>query len=597
MSKTKIAILISVLMILSISIFIISTGKITDYASTDNLKRRNIYVSNSGDDNNNGLSKNKPKKSISSALALSLPGDSILLMSGTYFGQVDILKNSEPDKPIIIKSFSSKPDEFAVIDGNAPKPSIGASNLWLNIKSSSWLVFENLRFQNGWEDPISISDSSYLTFSNCYFSGGRRVIYATGTSTHHILVQNSYWDQGGDALWKMQKAPNGEDAWTEMHHGSLSFFNGSLFCPKGTGGSHVIRANKVVNAFNGFRWKGVDSSEKPSLNLDSNIEVYDNDISNIRDNDIEPEGSVYNLHVYHNRTNNAHKTMSVDGVIGGYLYYYGNTVTSDTKDPWAASIATGWWKVYNKLSYPMYAFNNSFYGNSRAFSSMDGEARYLKHFNNAYCFTGSSRTWDLNKWDKTMEFDYDCSNKAWPDNIKKNNQEQHGIIGDPGFTDGSKLDFRLKQSSPCLDAGRVLEIPEFNWKQAYEGKSPDIGAFENDRLVEGPPFKFMSPPGGVSYAERPRIARHRFENGSLRLYFSADLKPDSITASDVRLKSESKTAPAEKITFTGTRELLINTSEPLTENKYKIEFKKMPIGADGESATCWASTIECECVY
>ncbi len=553
---------------------------------------KSIYVSINGDDVNSGLTIDQPKKTVAAGLGLAVAGDTIYLLPGVYPGNISIKKRGEPDKPITIMSYSANPGEYAVIDGGAPAPALDVNYLWLNIKNASWLVVKNLKFQNGWTDPISIQSSSYLTFDGCIFNGGRRVIYSKGMDVHHLLVQNCFWDQGGSNLWTMVTAPNGLPAWDEMHHGSLQYYNGSLFSPKATAGSHVLRYNKIQNAFNGFRWKGDDTVI--SVNQNANMEVYGNEVSNIRDNDFEPEGTCYNLHVYQNRSHNIHKTMSVDTSIGGYIYYYGNVITADS-DPWSNAVCTGWWKVYGNtgiyLEYPMYAFNNSFYGNCNLFYAMPSYQKHLNHFNNAYYISGD-RDWSLDYWDSTMTFDYDCSNKPWPANIINNNQEQHGKVRNPMFVDGPNRNLRLQSTSPCIDAGRTLTLPEFGWTLSFKGKAPDIGAYEGDNLVEGPPFKFMNPPGGAGYEEMPRIVRHKVGNKQIRLYFSNDLITGSITAQDVSVMINGQSIPTKHLQVEGTRELLLQTTDPIA-GQPTIIFRKMPVGANGQSATIWASTIPC----
>jgi hypothetical protein len=190
----------------------------------------------------------------------------------------------------------------------------------------------------------------------------------------------------------------------------------------------VIRNNSIVDAYNAIRFRGQKGH-------DGNIEIYNNTISNVRDNDFEPEYYTYNLHIYHNVSRNIHKTLSIDNVEGGCIYYYGNVVTVD-QDPWAAKICNGFWKIYGKervLDGPFYAFNNSFYGPSIAFTSVGEKIVHMNHQNNAYAFVESGR-WELNSWEPSDEFDYDISNRPWPKNITAKNQEIHGKIADIMFT-------------------------------------------------------------------------------------------------------------------------------------------------------------------
>ena len=102
---------------------------------------------------------------------------------------------------------------------------------------------------------------------------------------------------------------------------------------------------------------------------------------------------------------------------------------------------------------------------------------------------------------------------------------------DPQFVNKRERDYRLKASSPCIDRGKV--IPGFT--QSYEGKAPDIGAYEGDKLVEGPPFYTRIPPGGLLYTEKPRITRHRVKGPVLTVFFSWPLRPATLSAKAVKL--------------------------------------------------------------
>ena len=236
---------------------------------------KTIFVSPEGSDSNDGKTQKNSLQSINSAIEKAEPGDTVLLLPGRYRELINIKeKNGLPDKAVYIIGSSQKGNEVSIIDGGAEKPSAEATNYWIVFEKSSWIVIENLKFENGWTDPIQVINSSYLSFNSCDFNGGKRVIYATGIHTHHILIENCFWDQGGEYLWTVEEDDEGVDAWTSMHHENMSYFNGSIIDFRKTGGAVVIRNNKFINNFNTVRWRG----EK---GYDANIEIYSNDISTI----------------------------------------------------------------------------------------------------------------------------------------------------------------------------------------------------------------------------------------------------------------------------------------------------------------------------
>lgn len=549
---------------------------------------KTYFVQASGDNSNSGLTVEKPLKSVNAAIRKASAGDTIYVLPGTYRELISFSgKKGIPEHPICLMGYSATVDDYPVIDGGAVEPSSDATYDWMNITDSEWIEISRLKFKNGWTFPVKVVRSSYLTFRSCHFWGGKRVINATTPKTHHILVEDCFWDQGGEALWKLESDKGGVDAWTSMHHGAMAYFNGSLIDFHGTGGSMVIRRNTVLNAFQAFRYRGDKGN-------DSNVEIYENHVSNMRDNDFEPEYYTFNLHIYHNVSHNIHRTLSVDNVEGGQIYYYGNVITADT-DPWTLKVCTGLWKVYGReryLSYPIYAFNNSFYAPGIAFHYADSKATLLRHFNNAYFFLKDGR-WDLSEWDATDEFDHDLSNRPWPSNIISHHQEAHGIIGDVKFADPEHGDLRLRPGSAAIDAGKVASLKEYGWTQSFHGQAPDIGAYEDGSLVEGPPFRFMVPPEGkISYAEKPRIVRHKREGSKIILYFSEKLEPTSVKKTDIELREGIDSLEVISASFPHDNyELVIETKSVAEHGEVSLSFKHLPVGMNGEQVTYWASTI------
>ena len=550
---------------------------------------KTFFVSPTGNNISSGSTIDSPLKSINKAITEAAAGDTIYVLPGIYNELINFQdKHGLPENAIYLFGYSTKTENYPVLDGGAKKPLPDGSNDWIHMENSAWIEIARIKFDNGWTYPINIDNSSYISFDSCIFNGGKRVINVKGVLSNHILVENCYWDQGGELLWKIEKDSEGVEAWLSMHHKGMGYYNGSIIDFSGTGGSIVIRKNTIVNAFNAIRFRG-------KKGFDSNIEIYDNNISNIRDNDFEPEYFTYNLLIYHNFSHNIHRTLSVDNVEGGNIYYFGNVITSDG-DPWTIKICSGQGKVYGKeklLNFPLYIFNNSYYGWGKAFRMDAGKAVRLKHFNNAYCFC-SDDGFILNEWDKTNEFDNDISNKPWPENILKNKQEQAGIISDPKFVDPAGKNLILLPGSKSIDAGRVMSFSEFGWTQKFAGKAPDAGAYENGKLVEGPPFRFLTTPElKIEYREKPRIVRYYNDSNCVTLYFSEEIDAASVNKETVSLFNGNENLKINDVTFPRNGyEMVINTSSIKSGGELSLLFKKMPIGKNGENSTYWASTIK-----
>ncbi|MFA7228573.1 MAG: hypothetical protein WC061_06010 [Melioribacteraceae bacterium] len=546
------------------------------------------YVSSNGNDLNSGLIISEPFQTVQKAINIAAAGDTLFILPGIYKELIEISdKIGIPENPIVLISYYSDPEKYPVIDGGAEIAALELHNDWIHIKNSSWIEFVRIIFQNGWTNPIEINNSSYLSFRQCRFFGGKRVINVNGAAAHHILVEECFWDQGGEYLWKVVDDQKGVDAWTSMHHESMSFFNGSLIDFSGSGGSIVIRGNKIINSFNALRWRGKEG-------FDTNIEIYNNEIIRARDNDFEPEYYSYNLHIYHNRSHNVHRTLSIDNVNGGNIFYYGNIITTDNDD-WTKKICTAFWKIYGderNLSFPLYAFNNSFYGVGRALRA-EQNMILLKHFNNAYFFTRDT-SWLISKWNDGNEFNFDISNTGWPDAFTNNEQELQGKVADIKYLNSRQRDLRLATNSPGIDAGKVMFLKEFDWTQNYYGKAPNVGAFEDGELSDGPPFRFMLPAGiKTEYIEKPRIVKSFSSKNKYTVYFSAELDPASVDEKSFSLFNKNKKLKIVSVSFPRNNyEMEFILDKPCGKNEISILFNKIPYGKNGEKVTSWASAVK-----
>jgi hypothetical protein len=333
---------------------------------------QNIFVSPDGNDSNTGSTVDDPLQTVQIAMSKVSATDTVFLLPGRYFQNIRIEDiHGIPEFPVVVQSFAIDSSNFAIIDGGSA-PGMELDHVGMQISNSSWLVVQNLIFENCWTDIIPIQTSSYISFRNCTFVGGRRVIYPKGNGCHHFLIENCYWEQD-ERVWNTWD-------WQELHHGSLQHYNGALFHPKETNGNFIVRHNTIKNVFNAIRTK------PRTIREDGNGEMYGNTIINVRDNEFEPEGWAWNLHFYHNRLHNIHKQFSIDDVQGGPMYIYGNVTTQDD-DEYTKKIVSGIYKFKDgPLTDNCYVFNNSFYTEARVMKEGEATNRNMKHFNNAYYF-------------------------------------------------------------------------------------------------------------------------------------------------------------------------------------------------------------------
>jgi hypothetical protein len=101
-------------------------------------------------------------------------------------------------------------------------------------------------------------------------------------------------------------------------------------------------------------------------------------------------------------------------------------------------------------------------------------------------------------------------------------QELNGLFADPMFENPEEGDLQLKAASPCIDAGKIIDIPNLAWASAYEGFAPDIGAFENNKRLIGPSFI------STNQNENPRISHWYLFKDSLYVAFSAAMNSETL---------------------------------------------------------------------
>lgn len=499
------------------------------------------------------------------------PGDTILFLPGTYTGPfvLDRVHGAE-NLPVVLRGIHSGPGKEAVIDGRT-EPGMNLQHHAFLLRNSSWITLEGFAIRNCWTDLIRADNSSFLSIRQCKLSGGKRALFATGRGSHHLLMELCSWEQDV-RVW----THSGDYSWDEIHHGIHRHYNGSFFQGSGISGVIVLRDNEIRNTFNAFRLSQINDGAMDPLAC-SNVEIYRNRIRNTSDNVLEPEVHALNLHYYHNQMINGHAFISITEVAGGDIYIYGNTAVSlpDSDDGWTI------FKISSdetRLTRPLYIFNNSWQvdfdviGSPRHVWKND----HIRHFNNA-CVSEASDTFGIYHLGADNQFDYDCSNVPFPALLTSAGMESNGMVADPLFRDPGRSDFRLQENSPCIDRGSNA----YGFIREYQGEAPDIGAYEYDRLVAGPPFRYMEPDAEVPYQASPRIVNYKLEDHKLTLWFS--LPMDASTFDSSQLKLEAQSEDGYRLEF--------HVEEAFFPASGSLRFSTWPSGRKGQKLSTWASAL------
>ncbi|MFN8464136.1 MAG: DNRLRE domain-containing protein [Caldilineaceae bacterium] len=121
-------------------------------AYTASAATTTYYISPQGDDNNDGTSAAVPWQTFGHAWEVLEPGDTLVLLDGTYKGPTTgviqpNIRNGEPGKPITIKALN---DGKAVIDGDGQDIPVRLGENWGPSGAiGNWFVVEGLVARNG----------------------------------------------------------------------------------------------------------------------------------------------------------------------------------------------------------------------------------------------------------------------------------------------------------------------------------------------------------------------------------------------------------------------------------------------------------------
>ncbi len=509
-------------------------------------------------------------------------GDTMVFLPGVYKGPFSLNGvKGRPNLPVVITGIA-KDHEMATIDGKS-EPGMGLLQNAFQLQDCSWIVIEGFVIQNCWTDIITAVDVSYLSVKQCYVGGGKRLLFAKGRKSHHFLVENCRWEQD-IRVWTHEDGYT----WEEIHHGEYRHYNGSIFQGDRISGVFVLRNNEIKNTFNAFRLSPVGEGQMDLLAC-SNGDIYNNLIINTSDNVLEPEVYCHNLYFYHNKLINGHAFISVTEVGGGPIFLYGNTGLSepDCEDGWAI------FKISNRertMTEPFYIFNNSWYVDYNITGRRMGWWNdHIVHFNNAYFFEGID-TFGIQSSGDDSYYNYDCTNAVFPDFFREMGFESDGIEREPMFTDPLGNDFRLKDDSPCIESGKLYE----DLLTHYEGSAPDIGAYDGNKLVSGPAFKFSVPEAGIPFREHPRITRYKLADKRLILWFSIPMDDKLMIQSEPVLQVENISVPAKLETIEDDgycfRFMLEKEVDP--ESDLVLVLSGWPSGMNGMMMTSWASALK-----
>jgi hypothetical protein len=339
-----------------------------------------------------------------------------------------------------------------------------------DIEDADWVWVEGLEVRyygrRDWASGVLVRNSSHAVVRNMTVHGVTQGVVVLGRSNDTRIEGNDVSDPPVESWpWDAVKGTS--------HEGSGIVVSGR----KGA----IVRDNEVHHIFNGIYACSWDALEDTRIAFD--VDAYDNQLHDIGDDGLEPEGACINDRFRDNSFTRGLVGISLAPITSGPVWVMGNVFANYTGTPlkwgnegdgrvfvyhntsWTAQADTNGMNIYSRVRNVTF-LNNIFRGTRYAFEST---------------VTGcTGHHWDFDDWSTTRGDDephfkwenvrYDTIEDLCP----ATGLECRGHEWLPGLANPANGDFYLDPSSPNIDAG-VL-IPGVN--DGFLGLAPDIGCCE-----------------------------------------------------------------------------------------------------------------------
>ncbi|MEV1143256.1 right-handed parallel beta-helix repeat-containing protein [Micromonospora sp. NPDC049799] len=402
---------------------------------------RYLFVSGNGDDKRSGTSAAQPVRTLQKAADLAKPGDTVLVMNGTY------ANGNANSNVVTVKrgGTASRPVTIAAHPGH--KPLIKVKN-WSGIQvQAPHVIVQGLTIEgNAKEITRAYAESQKNNRLNPITNGnGIYIVAPTGKPDqipHHVTIRDNVVRDvpgGGistkeaDYVTIERNTVTGTSHWTVYGTSGISLLH-SRDIDGNTGYKMIVRQNTVSGNRNYIPW--LDSGPTPHITDGNGIIVDDNRNSQIKARNIAPYRGrtlVENNVAFRNGGGGVH-IFSSDNVDVVHNTTYHNSVSPEIGDR---------------------DLNASWANNIRFFNNVSVSAPGHKPFS-------VSGTPGRAKGSEKVVADCNL------------------IAGDPKFVNPAAGDFRLRPDSPAMNAGcGTLTAETDNTDRTRSNGKADLGAFES----------------------------------------------------------------------------------------------------------------------
>lgn len=337
---------------------------------------------------------------------------------------------------------------------------------------------------------VFLANSSDVLIQNCRFNYNDCFIYVKGQCDRLTIQNNHFRDAILDWPFGYMKCSSGVSG----------FFEGGAvnIDARYSGRGLVFRRNVIEGVFDGVHltpWREDNARTQET-------DFYENRINGCLDDFVECDGFSRNTRIMNNFMDRSLTGISVAQALDGPTFVLNNVIgncgvvsATQREENSGYPFKTNGGEGAEIGSGPLLFYHNTAYTsdpNSRALLVKRPTWKKLVMRNNIWC--GQKAGFEL--WhDKPSPIDWDYDNLFVSDpsaplvvqsyrhpfptlvDVRKRFQWlPHGLSADPRFVNSSRGDYRLRDDSPCIDAG--IALPGINnWSS--RGRAPDLGAYES----------------------------------------------------------------------------------------------------------------------
>ena len=384
--------------------------------------------------------------------------------------ELDELANGEPGGWCITPQTGRLYVKLA--DGSDPDEhvlQVGRLDSVFLVRGAKYVIIEGFRMGyfggSAYGTAVALNDACNCVIRRNTVSSVRTGISVGGRKGSDNLVEGNHVYDNSITSWPWP-ANKGHDT------------EGSGISVRGYRGN-VVRRNRVHGYFNAITasmWGELDEEER-----NADLDFYENEMWDIGDDCLEPEGACINNRFWGNRMYDCLMGVSLAPIRVGPTYVLRNVVYRYQSSGIKYSVSSFG---------PTYIYHNVCYTDRPNHNALSAWGPWDNHHYRNNVFRGTRYAMeDTTKSTSSSTADYNCFVTTNPDiyvkwaNVRYNSREEgvtalggeaHGISAEPGFVDPAKGDFHLKTDSPCIDVG--LRIPNIN--DDFAGRAPDMGGFE-----------------------------------------------------------------------------------------------------------------------